>query len=230
MKIAIVDDEEWFREKIKNYVENIVPNSQILLYQSGNEFLRSRDEFELVFMDIEMPGIDGFQTIAEAKKINVDAKFIIITTHTELSRVGYKVEAFRYIDKLRLEHEIQESIESYLEIRKEKQSLPIRIEGHECSVTIGDILYFETEKRKVVMTIKKSNIICDMPINELYEKLKKYNFYMPFRSSIINFKYVSSFDKNTIIMMDGHSVNLSRRKIAEFKGKYFEYKFNNANM
>lgn len=230
MKVAIIDDEKRYRKKIKSCVESMMANADIKLYESGNDFIESRNGEELVFVDIEMPGIDGFQTITEAKKINPEARFIITTTHTELSRNGYKVDAFRYIDKTMLEDEIKEAIESYKNIRKDNEFVEIQIKGEKCNVPIGTILYFETEKRKVMMTTNKENIICDNNINELYHVLKNYNFYMPFRSSIVNLKYVSSFDNNTIVMSDEHIVNLSRRKYQEFKSKYFEYKFNHANM
>lgn len=230
MKIAIVDDEKRYREKIQDCVKAMLPNAITELYKNGNDYIKSRDGAELVFVDIEMPGMDGFETIMEAKKINPDAKFIIITTHTELSRNGYKVDAFRYIDKTMLEDEMVEAIESYINIRKDNEFIEIQIKGEKCDVPIGTLLYFETEKRKVLMVTNKERIICDNNINELYEILKKYNFYMPFRSSIVNLKYVSSFDNHTIVMSDEHMVNLSRRKYQEFKSKYFEYKFNHANM
>lgn len=230
MKIAIIDDEKRFREKIKNCVERIISDAEITIYESGNEFIKSRDEIELAFVDIEMPGIDGFKTIIEAKKINPQARFVITTTHTELSRNGYRVDAFRYIDKTALEDEIKEAIESYMNIRADNEFIGIRIKGEKCNVPIGTILYFETEKRKVMMVTNKENVLCDNNINELYEVLKEYNFYMPFRSSIVNMKYVSSFDSYTIVMSDEHMVNLSRRKYQEFKSKYFEYKFNHSNM
>lgn len=230
MKIAIIDDEKIFREKIKAFVESIIPDAEITLYKSGDDYIESKAEDELVFVDIEMPGIDGFETIAGAKKINSKAKFIITTTHTELSRKGYKVDAFRYIDKTMMEDEIKEAIEAYINIRKDNEFVEIQIQGEKCNVLIGTILYFETEKRKVMMTTKKDNIICDDNINNIYEKLKNYNFYMPFRSSIVNLKYVSNFDNNRIEMSDGHWVNLSRCKYQEFKSIYFDYKFNNANM
>lgn len=230
MKIAIVDDEKRYRNKIRDCIKRNISDVEIRLYESGDAFLQSKEEPELAFIDIEMPGMDGFETIEKGKIFYTETKFIITTTHTELSRSGYKVNAFRYIDKTTMEEEIQEAITSYINIRKDIAFIDVKIEGREYKVSTEKILYIETEKRKVMMTTVKETICCDSNINELYGRLEKYNFYMPFRSSVVNLKYISSFDNNTIIMLDGHKVNLSRRKYQEFKGKYFEYKFNYANM
>lgn len=230
MKIAIVDDEKRYRDKIRDCIECNISDAEIRLYESGDAFLQSKEEPELAFIDIEMPEMDGFETIERAKLFYTETKFIITTTHTELSRSGYKVNAFRYIDKIMMETEIQEAITSYVNIREDIAYLDIKKEGKEYKISTEKILYFETEKRKVMMTTVKDTIVCDSNISELYSKLEKYNFYMPFRSSIVNLKYISDFDNNTIIMLDGHRINMSRRKYQEFKSKYFEYKFKRANM
>lgn len=230
MKIAIIDDEKRYREKIKKCVESIIPDVEITLYECGSAFIEDMGNPEIAFVDIEMPDIDGFETIMKAKKINPETKFVITTTHTELSRKGYQVNAFRYIDKTMMEDEIREAIDSYIDIRKEMKTTEIHIMGKKHDVSIGDILYFETQKRKVQMVTNTGSFICDDNINELYRCLNQYYFYMPFRSSIVNLKYVLEFDKHMIKMTDGHQVNLSRRKYEEFKGIFFEYKFKKSNM
>ena len=99
MKIAIVDDERIWLEKIHNYVKQYFAKMEVLVksFSSGEGFLNSRDDYQIVFMDIEMPGQDGFSVLQEYRKNHDVSLFIILTTHIEMSRQGYKVEAFRYM-------------------------------------------------------------------------------------------------------------------------------------
>lgn len=102
MKIAVVEDEiKWQlivqREIRKYYGDNI----QIKVFSCGDELLREEKEYQIIFMDIEMPGRDGFIVSKEYLCKFPDTLIIIMTTHTELSRLGYRVNTFRYIDKFR---------------------------------------------------------------------------------------------------------------------------------
>ena len=59
-----------------------------------------------------MPDKDGFQTLQEYKIINESCISIILTTHSELSNKGYRVDAFRYVDKTNMIEELKEAFES----------------------------------------------------------------------------------------------------------------------
>ena len=114
IKIAIIDDENYWREEIKKTLyeycgmEKIEPD----IYECGVDYLEARKSYDITFVDIEMPDMDGFETIRLARKFNPEGIFIILTTHTEMSRKGYHVNAFRYLDKVYLKEEMSEAMDS----------------------------------------------------------------------------------------------------------------------
>lgn len=116
MRIAVVDDERNWLVKIKRYVKEYFGEMdvEIRAFFSGEAFLEDAGEYQIVFMDIEMPGRDGFSVLQEYRMEHEDSLFIILTTHIEMSREGYKVEAFRYIDKHKMMDEIREALDSAL--------------------------------------------------------------------------------------------------------------------
>ena len=120
MKVAIVDDEKIWLEKIRSYVRNYFGEMDIVIkvFSSGESFLKDANDYAIVFMDIEMSGRDGFSVLQEYRMDHEDSLFIILTTHIEMSRQGYKVEAFRYIDKYEM-NEIEEALDSAM-LRMEK--------------------------------------------------------------------------------------------------------------
>ncbi|MCI5936760.1 MAG: response regulator [Eubacterium sp.] len=111
IQVAIVDDEKIWREEIEKTIKDRFPTSHltVTVFTSGEELLRDERKFDVVLMDIELQGMDGFSALSEYRRENGQAIFIILTTHVELSREGYKVEAFRYVDKFHME-EMEEAI------------------------------------------------------------------------------------------------------------------------
>ena len=113
MRIAIIDDEMYWRTTAEQIVIQHYSNVEVIIdtYQSGKQYLNSKIQYDISFVDIEMSGVDGFETIEKARTYNQDGVYIILTTHTEMSRKGYLVNAFRYIDKINLTDEMIEAMQ-----------------------------------------------------------------------------------------------------------------------
>lgn len=131
MNIAIVDDETHWRNIVKAEVEKIYNSKEICIdiFRDGITYLKSEKKYEVSFIDIEMPDMDGFQVIECAKEANNDGIYIILTTHTEMSRKGYLVNAFRYIDKSNMSKEIVEAINAAEVLLRRNDNIEINIVG-----------------------------------------------------------------------------------------------------
>ncbi len=131
MNIAIVDDETHWRNIVKAEVEKIYNSKEICIdiFRDEITYLKSEKQYEVSFIDIEMPDMDGFQVIECAKEANNDGIYIILTTHTEMSRKGYLVNAFRYIDKSNMSKEIVEAINAAEVLLRRNDNIEINIVG-----------------------------------------------------------------------------------------------------
>ena len=151
MKIAIVDDEQqWIELAKKQVVDYWKQDVEVFTYPSGKTFLDAKETFDFILMDIEMPEMDGFDTVKEYRKWSDRGLLMILTTHMEMSRKGYQVDAFRYIDKLQMQEELQEAFSSaQLRLIGEKRvSLPIK-NGGEIEIPLKKIVYFKVVLRAV---------------------------------------------------------------------------------
>ena len=105
MNIAIVDDESCWRETAQKVINNYTGDKdRIEMFSSGMEFLKKDKYYDVVIMDVEMPDLNGFETITEYNKSNKSSIVIILTTHLDCARQGFLVNAFRYIDKLNMQN------------------------------------------------------------------------------------------------------------------------------
>lgn len=232
MKLAIVDDEKKWQEAIRDLVIKLVDweKAEIDVFISGESFLEKNIEYDIVFMDIEMGKLNGFETTKRYKAIFPDTTVIITTTYAELSRMGYKVNAFRYIDKMEMNEEIPEAFHAY----KEKMKLSGVVELNTIygvkQVRITDIIFFEKGNKKTIVHCKEISFECYETIKLLEEKMKDHGFYKTHRAYLVNLRYVKNYDKKDIIMAGDKKVYLSRRRYEEFNNKYLEFRYCIAGM
>ncbi len=229
MKIAIVDDKLHWHDKIETIICKCV-NAEIDNYSNGKDFLLNKKKYDIVFMDIEMPYMDGFDTIKKARELNRESIYIIMTTHSEMSRKGYLVNAFRYIDKQKIKEEIPEAIDSANMILDNNKKISVNVIGKGVlDINLSNILYIETEKHRVLVHTNNDVVRCGDSMIELENKLQKDNFYRCHNAYIVNLDAVNKIEKTYTILKNGEKVEISRRKYQEFGNRYLERRFHCAN-
>lgn len=231
MKIAIVDDERHWRIIVEDIVKKYPwkESVEISTFSCGEEFYKESG-YDLVFMDVEMKEMDGFETSYYYKRNNEDSILVFLTTHTELSRKGYVVNAFRYIDKANVVEEMQEALHAIEDL----QSRNYRITFHvlhmgDVELYTKDILFIETDKRNVIVHTKQKEFLSNRKIEELECELREYGFFRCHKSYLINLQNIDSFDKNNVYFLNGSKAMVSIRKYSDLKKQYIEQKFKMAN-
>jgi DNA-binding LytR/AlgR family response regulator len=134
MRIAICDDEKEIRELLASKVKNICPKAKIFLYGTGEELLAETGQPDLLFLDIQMPGMDGMDTARALRKKDQDTILIFVTAIEEYVFQAFDVGAFHYIVKPfcdeKLETVLQKAVSQYLEkCRTDKRRVKFRTEN-----------------------------------------------------------------------------------------------------
>lgn len=231
MKIAIVDDEKHWQESISKELRgfNIGQNLDIDIYESGEQYLERDIQYDISFIDIDMPGMDGFDTIREARKKHSEQIYIILTSHAEMSRKGYIVNAFRYIDKSKME-ELEEAIESARILLRRDEKITIKVAEYEtCEVTLRNIIYVETEKHYILIHLHKGQIKCINTMQEMEDMLPDKWFFRCHNSFIVNLDEIKRVNDSIIYLNGGHDIDVSKRRIRQFKRAYLNRQCECAN-
>jgi two-component system, LytTR family, response regulator len=211
MNCIIVDDEPLAREAIQmlvNQTANLDLVGSFNSAASASAFM-ANNEVDLVFLDIQMPGING---IDFAKSIPEETFVIFTTAYAEFALDSYEVDAIDYLIKpVRLER-FQKSVEkaqTYSRLYK-ADFLTTNIENITddyffvkadrkiLKVSFTDILFIQGLKDYVVMHTANQKIITAMNIKTIYDQLPKTMFARVSKSYVINIKHVDAIDNNTV--------------------------------
>lgn len=231
MRVSIVDDDANWIERIKNEVLKceIDETVEIDTFLSGKQYLASGKRYDISFVDIEMPGIDGFETITKAMENNDDGIYVILTTHTEMSRKGYLVNAFRYIDKAHLE-EIDEAINAAITVLGRNEKIEVNVIGDgPRKIVLKNIIYIETEKHYILIHTKQGTIRCSNNMCDLEERLDEKWFCRCHNVFIVNLDEISRIEDRIVYLSNGADIDISHRKMSQFRKLYCDRQFKCAN-
>ena len=204
------------KEIIENYKEK---DLQIYSYKSGEELLESEEKFDIIFLDIDMDGINGIETAKRIRVYDKKVKIIYVTNYTDYTSSAFSVHAFGYLVKPIKEEELNEQLdEALLYMKEDKECLVEFItEDGLVRIDIKKIYYFEYISRKIFMKTSDKTYIIREKISAINDKMKEFGFEMPHKSFVVNLYNVKSVKGYDVYMMDESIVPLSQKKSGEFR-------------
>lgn len=218
VSIAICDDNALLVENTSKLITELLGDAEhsISKFTSGRQLLNG-SPFDIVFLDIEMDGMDGLETARQLRERGDECKLVFLTAHSKYVFSTFDVEASHYLVKppereklkavlLKLVEKITESPQKLITVRKD---------GGINRIPLSEIFYIEVLDRKVFIHTKKETY-------DFYGKLETTErelpdiFFRCHRSFIVNLSCVRRYIKNEIVLANGASVPLAKRKQQEF--------------
>lgn len=221
-QIAVCDDDKNITAKLKTAILEICPENQVQVYHDGTKLLDSATAFDIIFLDIDMPGMNGIETAKRIRTKDKSVKIIYLTSYAEYVHYAFSVHAFAYLLKPFKKEMIEKQLMDAKEYRQEPvESKIIRFETEEGmqDFAVNEIYYLEYVGRKVKMVTKQGDFLIREGIHALAEQVEPYGFLMPHKSFSVNLYHVKIIKGYDIVMMNGDVVPLSQKKSSEFRSK-----------
>ena len=227
MDIAVVDDEKAIREHICGLVEERQPESRIEAYATGEELLASGKRFDIVFLDIQMEGMNGIEAARSLREKNAnlgvgDTVLVFITGIKDYVFDAFDLYAFQYLLKPIDEGKFAEVLERAVrEATKKKERRVLFIKSRNLTLDQSEILYIESRAKKVeIHTVGAAQAIeIYAAMDELEGQLGE-NFYRCHRAYIVNMDCITEYDSESITLTNGDRVYLTKKKYGEFVKAY----------
>jgi DNA-binding LytR/AlgR family response regulator len=231
LRIAICDDNKAillsYKERIKALFESKQVKVAIFEYINGSKLIEdcATAPYDLIFLDIDMPEMTGFDVAEKINEVSVDSVIIFVTNEEQLVYRSLRYSPFRFIRKAYLVAELNEAIISFLDLyaKRNKTQVFNCVNGELIAVNIKDILYIESNKHKVTVYTQKKNFITKAKIGELEDKLKISGFIRVHVGYLINMKYIFSIEKTEVILVDQTSIPMSRHRTEQVKMEFQKF-------
>lgn len=231
MKAIIIDDEPSCIESLMAKLELFLPQVEIIkTYQVAQEalFEVQRVDVDVIFLDIEMPGLDG---ITFAQKANLQNTEIIYTTaHQRYAINAFQVSAFDFLLKPIDRHELVKTIERLTKKLKEKQSKSIKLHSRYNKIAVpstkgmffvplNDILWLEADNNYTTLHLSSgAKLLTSRAIGEYEDILSTLDFFRIHQSTIINLQHLQEYvrgEGGSVILVNGQELEVSRRRKAD---------------
>lgn len=230
MKIAVVDDEKIFRDKICELINEHYNSLDVVCTQfsDGNEILKaysSGRNFDAVFLDIEMPRIDGMQTAQRIRSFSADVPIIFLTSHTERAIDGYEVNAFRFLPKDSDKNRISKALKELSKQLSQSKKIILKTTVQEYVVQPENIIFAESNNNTVIFVTSDNRYTVRMKLSSAFDML---NDAMPVfikihRCSVVNLSHVCGYTDKEVNMDNGTVIPISRSCAANFRKSMLEY-------
>ncbi|GAB3889577.1 LytR/AlgR family response regulator transcription factor [Spirosoma agri] len=237
MKLSaiLVDDERASLDALRVKIQKVAPDIAILqTFQHPSDAVASMAHYkpDVVFLDIDMPGMDGFSMLRELG--TTDFEVIFCTAYGQYAIDALRMSALDFLLKPIHEGELQQAIERLQQKRKHRETSSINTARPTPSphalfnkiavsslrglmfVPIQDIIRLEADSNYTTFyLIDGRKIVATKTLKDFADILEPLSFARVHRSSLINLQHLSEYirgEGGTVVMSDGSEVEVSRRE------------------
>ena len=229
MKAIIIDDEPIARKGIKILAEKI--SFLEIVGEFGNplvaqEFIYSHQDLDLIFLDVEMPGLTGINYL---KSMPPACQVVLTTAYQqyaieafELDVTDYLLKPIRFERFLKAVNKVREvlSLQKHeIEFQGKNDFIYIKSERKYINLPLKDILFIKGLKDYVIIHTAQQKYMTAMNVGTIGRQLPAHQFARVSKSYIINIEYISSIDLDTIDLK-GHEIPLGNTYKEDFINQY----------
>lgn len=225
LKIAICDDDIKITGKMDMLVQKIAKmnyiQSEIDVFWDGKSLVDAIKEnhyFDIIYLDIEMEKEDGITTAKKIREYDRNVHIIYVTSHENYVMDTFSVRPFRFFVKPVSEQLMAESFKAVCEdISREDFYFRFNYQRVNYKVPIRDILYFESNRRKVYIVTERGSFELYAKLNDIENSLEKckMTFLRVHQSFHVSYKHVDEQLYDKVVMSNGKIISISedRRKV-----------------
>ncbi len=227
MRIAICDDEAICLEQTVAAVRRCLQgvDAHIDLFRSGQTFLREFKSlpYDLVFLDIEMPEMDGITTAKKLRKLHRDVPIIFLTSHIEYALEGYEVNALRYFTKPVDPGKLRSVLSAVVERIRRQRVLWIKTDMGEQKLSIGDILFMEAQNQNILIYTVKEAYSVRYNLGNYERELSQDGFFRIHRGYLASLAHIKSMGKGEVTLDNNTILPVSRNREKELREALFAH-------
>lgn len=228
--LAVCDDRPMECVDLARQIEEMLKQSAvdhvIKKYLSGQELLCSKETFDMVFLDIKMPGLSGMDLAKKIREQGKQSLIIFITSASEYVFEAFEVEAFQYLVKpiqyRKLENVLEKALKK-IQTDENAGFLLVSADRQTRKILLKDILYIESVGRIAKIHCREGTLETYEQIGVLEDKLSEKAFFRCHKGFLVNLDSVDAFHKTEITLENGETIMLAKRRYEDFQKAILSY-------
>ena len=229
IRIAICDDEKHMSDHIRAMASDFFRKKnreiQLRTFSSGEELLSYDGQIDILFLDIQMKGMDGIETARKLRDSKFRGFLIFITVLKEMVFQSFEVQAYDYLVKPVEEKQFEKTMERlYASMQNASEDSLLVQKGYEGRIIREEeIVFCEIIDRKIYLNLTSDEVV------DYYERIENLetklgsHFFRCHRSYLINLKHLKGYKNGTACMDNGKEVPVSRLRSKEFSSVVLQY-------
>ena len=230
----IVEDELPAREELKYFLNEEKEIKLIAEFDNPLDTLNflENNTADIIFLDINMPDMNGISLGKIITKMYPDMKIVFITAYKDYAVDAFEIKAFDYLLKPYSESRIKNLLKSLVNVKTELTSsiknsslkkITVNIDERLYVISLNDIDYIEASEKETLIFSNQKKYVSKIKISKWEEMLKGDNFYRCHRSFIVNLDKINEieqwFNSSWIIKIKNYTtaIPVSRNNIRELK-------------
>lgn len=229
--IALCDDEEIITKdmhhKIELYFMERGVSCKTSVFSDGRalrEAISNGERFDVLFLDIEMPGLDGLRLGQQLREQKVKSLIVFVSNHDNMVFESFKAEPFRFIRKSDFDTDIRCVVKDIIERLNNSESQKLLLKSNQAYVSVHPqkIIYVEYANRTLTLRMINKSLNLNYTLGDLEKMLQEYGFIRTHKSFLVNYRYIENISRRGIKMDTGELLPISKNRVTEVKDVFRE--------
>ncbi|NLL76716.1 MAG: response regulator transcription factor [Clostridiales bacterium] len=226
LRIGICDDEKLVIDGLERMIAEclcaIGQDYEIHTFLSGSGLIKKVQELDVVFLDVIMPDMDGYETGKKINKLNPGCRIIMATGETEHFEEAFKINAVWYLKKPFNKEGIKDALTKVINLSLGMSGIELYKERNKYYVLQKNIKYVRAYNGYTEYFVGKEIFRQEMSLKGVERELDKRLFFRIDKTYIVNFLWIDACEDGKI-WVEGNDFLLSRRRKNKFYEAYLQY-------
>ncbi|NCB32594.1 MAG: response regulator transcription factor [Erysipelotrichia bacterium] len=229
LKIAICDDEEKAVALDRQIVEDSLQTHgigfEITAYTYSRnllcDILDDHFFYDLILLDIEMPGISGMEIPQKLKNVLPNVRIIFVTSHTEYAIDAFELSIFRYVPKNNLDPKLSDAVIDAARLIELEAGQEYAVRTASCmeKIPYKDILCIRRDGKNSMIVTHSGTSRVRRSLQQVFEDLNTPEFIYIDRGCIVNIIHIMKIIDGMAVLKNGEQLPISRSHLQEVKQK-----------